>query len=340
MNKCVYCEFSFLKEFTRNIPRSNYALGGNDQFASWKAAYNFLKRSSIYVDASQKDIMEEVTENKRLLNLFQGRSNWHFMGAKFPQLDKLNIDEHKLFFSVFFCSSRSKKVREEISSRLGVLILGPNEVKHFAKLIDEKTFAVAKLRPFTWNELSLTDFASKSNSMIIVDNYILENINLYDKNIKPLLQKLIPSRIGIEYHITIFTNLTGKKPFKSQEEAIEKSKNRYNELKKKIQDIFVDLKKATYTISVIDSEEFHDRIIITNNAWIDCGSGFDLINENGNTCKRTNIRIAHPFMSDDNKRWVDEAYILLLCDCLKASQNPKNIFGDKTGQNRLMTLIE
>jgi hypothetical protein len=72
-----------------------------------------------------------------------------------------------------------------------------------------------------------------------------------------------------------------------------------------------------YKLSIFNSSEFHDRIIITNNVWIDCGGGFDLFN-NGKACKRTNLRFAFPFLIKraQSKSWINEAFVYLIKDCI------------------------
>lgn len=78
---------------------------------------------------------------------------------------------------------------------------------------------------------------------------------------------------------------------------------------KKIADKYGD--KIILSIFKIKSDEFHDRVILTNNLWIECGAGFDLFKKEDYdliATKITTLHIASPFFSDTNPSWCLSAY--------------------------------
>lgn len=206
----------------------------------------------------------------------------------------------------------------------------------FIEQHEEKTIAIPKGSHYSsWDEIDFPQQAKKSNSMIIVDNYILDDTTKIKNNIGALLDILLPDKTIVEYHIVLFGILKGTKKSLTEKDAARRCQLFGDEIKR----IRPQLK---YKLSVFNCTEFHDRIIVTNNAWIDCGGGFDLFN-NGKACKRTNIRFAFPFIinSAQTKSWVNEAFVYLINDCLKViKQNHTYMYdywGDESGQNRLLS---
>jgi hypothetical protein len=63
--------------------------------------------------------------------------------------------------------------------------------------------------------------------------------------------------------------------------------------------------------------DFHDRAILTNNLWIDSGSGFNLLRRDRlhfKAEKSTTISIAHVFFASKNINWLDNAAANLIDD--------------------------
>ena len=338
MNRRVYCEFNFLKVFVNNIPKHNDIPQHRDPYSSWRKMYRFLSKSSIFLDITKLQLLEECKRNPILLKLYTSNPNFQCLGTKFPyiqKLDKDNINEHYRFFSIFLTNS-NKRIREEISSNLGIIILGKSDITHYEDLFKEYTIPIPKNSIISWSKMPFKEFVKKSNSMIIVDNYILDDTKLYKNNFQPLLENLLPDNSDMVYHLTILGKLTGTIKSKTKEDA----KLRFDKTDRILSEICKEKENLQYNYSIYDSIEFHDRIIITNNVWIDCGAGFNLIGLYGRTDKRTNVRIAYPFMSTSEQDWVNEAFCFLLSDCIEEVQvkNGKGSWGDVTIENRLLSL--
>ncbi len=337
MNRRVYCEYDFLKYFVTKIPKHSDLPQKKDPYASWRKLFQFLMKSFILIDISKLQLLEECKRNSILQYLFTSNPNYSCLGTKYPNiktLNKHNIDSHNRFFSIFLTNS-NKRIREEISSNLGIIILGKSDITHFEELFEENTFPIPKNCKFSWNNVPFKDIVRKSNSMIIVDNYILDDTKLLKKNFQDLLEILLPNNSEVEYHITVIGKLTGTVKSMTEKDG----KLRYDKSHQILTEVCGKKNNLQFNYSIVDSNEFHDRIIITNNVWIDCGAGFNLIGLSGSTDKRTNVRIAFPFMSEGNQDWVNDAFFYLLSDCIK-EKDAGNIYGeDKHPQNRLLTLL-
>jgi hypothetical protein len=334
MKRRVYCEFEFLKYFVSNIPQNRNNLYEWDSFASWRKMFDFLKKSTIIVDVSKLHLFEECQRNSILHKLYTINQDWKCLGEKFPYINKLDndsINKNNRFFSIFLTTLK-KRIHEEISRNLGVIILGKSDITKFESYFEEKTIPIPQNSSFSWKDVLFKEMIRKSNSMIIVDNYILDDTKLLEKNLKPLLEAILPNYIEVDYHLTLFCKLTGTSKSKSDNDG----KVRYEKAFSIVSEIF-KTRGNSFKLSLVDSDDFHDRIIVTNNAWIDCGAGFNLVDLKDNSSKRTNVRMAFPFLTSGNMTWVDDAFSFLLHDCEEAKCRCKKVWGNI--ENRLLYLI-
>lgn len=337
MNKTVYCDYSFLKDFLKSRPNRCEDPLAEDPVVSWIKVYQFLYNSATFLNVSKSQFVVDALKDKDLMKFFKACTNMYFFEEDFPfgEGKDYKIVSQETLNSVYL-SSLNKFERAELSSTLGIIVLGKQDVTEFVKYHEEKTIAIPKGSQFSsWSELDFPEQAKKSNSMIIVDNYILDDTTKIKANLGSILDVLLPNRTLVDYHILIFGILKGTKKSLSGKDA----EHRYQLLNDEIKRIRPQLK---YKLSVFNSSEFHDRIIITNNVWIDCGGGFDLFN-NGKACKRTCLRFAFPFLINNahNKSWVNEAFVYLLKDCIKVlNQDHRcqyDYWGDEARENRLLS---
>lgn len=337
MNKTVYCEFSFLKDFLKSRPKHNDAPLEYDPVQSWIKLYLFLCKSSTHIDISQAKFAQEATTEESLLKFFkQSSPNLHFCNQGFDNcfidsscstLEKLN--------SVYF-SSRNKIERTELSKALGIIVIGKQETTQFESLFCERTIAIPKGNHYkSWNDISFPEYTKVSNSMIIVDNFILKPENM--ESMIELLDNILPEKLECSFDLTIYTIPNSYQEKTMCETIIQKIKGLRNE----------KMLNAKIVICKVNTSEFHDRTIITNNLWMDCGSGFDLFS-NRKASKRTNLRFAFPFMMNavNHKSWENEAYIFLIKDILKIEKPGRShtyntdYWGDESRENRLLSFYQ
>ena len=180
MNKTVYCEFAFLKDFLSSIPKHNDNPLEYDPVQSWMKLYLFLCRSLTHIDISKAKFAQEAEVDNSLQKFFkQSSPNLHFCDQGF---DNCIIDSSRSFLekqnSVYF-SSRNKIERVELSKTLGIIVLGKQEATQFESLFCERTIAIPKGNLYkSWNDISFPEYTKVSNSMIIVDNFILKPDNI------------------------------------------------------------------------------------------------------------------------------------------------------------------
>ena len=337
MNKTVYCEYGFLKDFLKSCPKHSDDPLVEDPVVSWIKVYQLLSTSATFINVSKSQFVIEAQKDYDLQKFFKRCTNMNFSEKDFPfgTGKDYRQSSQEALHSVYL-SSLNKIERAELSSTLGIIVLGKQDVIQFLNQHEERTIAIPKGNHYSsWNEIDFPEHAKHSNSMIIVDNYILDDTTKIRNNICSLLDILLPNKTTVEYHILLFGILKGTKKSLTEKDA----ERRFQLLDNEIKRIRPQLK---YKLSIFNSKDFHDRIIITNNVWIDCGGGFDLFN-NGKACKRTNIRFAFPFLinSAQKKSWINEAFIYLINDCLKVTKQEHTFkidyWGDESGENRLLS---
>jgi hypothetical protein len=145
---------------------------------------------------------------------------------------------------------------------------------------------------FTYNEQEINNkfLVPNSNSIIINDNYLFNNIgqskkNLGIINIENLLFAIMPEDCSIEFQISIFTSqakwdlLAAKKHF---EELFSSLKNKFN------YPIFLEL-------IIWDSVENHKRMLISNYFIATTDKGFDLFDESNRATDINDVLIRRIF---------------------------------------------
>ena len=323
MNKRVYCEFEFLKEFIRSCPNPNENLDGA---ISWKRMYDFLYYAYKYIDVPNIQIADEAAKNRHLLQLVK---NGNFSHDKdFPNLQ----EPSKIVFNPekknsIYLSQLSKKQKELVSSEYGIIIIGKDDILKFSKRFSKVHRAIAKNSQKNWYDL-IPENIKTANSLILSDNYILSDTKLINENIVCLLDLLLPYKSKFSFPIFIYTY-----------EMKNNEKGRYQLLKEEIKKIRPDL-SFRLTVCKVYKNDFHDRNLITNNLYIECGSGFDLIS-NGVSTKRTNLRMSYPFMTyEDGKDSEMEAYVNFISDIINVDRRDHkymiDYWGDEKKENELI----
>jgi len=335
-NKIVYCEFAFLMDFLKSCPMHNdNPLEGDDPVLSWIKVYRFLSCSETRLDISKEQYREAALKDKDLMKSFKACTNMYFCDKDFA----FKKGQQKLFgkdeLHSVYMTTRNRLERAKLATSLGILVIGKQDINKFVELYKDRTVVIPKGDAYTsWDDVEFPEQAKISNSMIIVDNYILDDTNQISINIGSLLDKLLPETTETVYHIFIYGMFKGTSKSKTESDA----QRRYDLINEEVKQRRPNL---NHKLSILDTKDFHDRIIVTNNVWIDCGAGFDLFKK-GRACKRTNIRFAFPFMLEglQQKYWANEAFAYLIEDCIKIERKEHtykfDFWGEQPRENRLI----
>lgn len=335
MTKTIYCELDFLRDFVRNIPLPDL-LGDDEKYLSWKKMYQLLKNNIVIFDRLLSE--EELKELKgRKDTDVSSKALWTIVSMNFETSNSFqllrdnNFEDlsNDLLQSIYLMIINQRK-KLEISQATGILLLGKSDIAKYDSLysIRNINLSVSDNKYRDWSEMDFPESIRISNSLIIVDNYILEDTKKFEKNIYALLDVVLPFYTFVDYHISLFVE-----PKKYSESDMQL---RYDKIVTKIQEIRPNLH---FNLEIIDaSNKFHDRKLITNNIYIRCGEGFDIFPIK----KSTDVDIAFPFLDNSRFKSDNESYYTLIEELKSIDYNSgygKHRWGGDSVTNRLLTQI-
>ena len=366
----IYCDLDFLKSLLSKQDAESSSLDAsyNDENEITVSMRNLILSSDVklYLNISQEEynkIQSEISK-KRLKAAKKGReleltsferlmldmemrqqnnaSHLHLNSKKVIFNDTLL---HGNYLNALFFSCEPKETCEKAMEEYGVLVICSETIEDFQYLIFDHGAAIRKLEESDWEKcISGENATIPCNSLIVVDNYVLNDGSKIEENLTPLLDSILPKNLkkSVTFELTIFATL-------KKDNGTEFDINgRYIKIKEILEKIRPGM---SFSLSILKcpKDEFHDRNIASNNLLIGCGGGFDLFN-NGRSQKTTTVFAFHPFFYMHSK-WSRKAYSDLLNDASEVFKRANTldnldmqyrmtnfIYGVK--QNRLLDQIE
>lgn len=308
-NRMVFCEIAFWEKFSGSYPVSMPLPDERELkiIKTWIEFYELLSRSEVHVDCNVSEFVAIAEKDPKLFHLWKrsagGNSRFEFDGP-FSLEQTLSSS----LFSVLLTGTG----KAPLAKHYGIISINGGNWHTKGRLFVDNGINIRVNEQWNWQEFAVHFPELASNSMVIVDNYILKNGK---HDLPKLLDLLLPESCEVEYHLTIFS-LPGRLTKDDIEKIIQAKKPRLAD------HLFLEI------IPVTGSTEFHDRAIITNNLWLFVGGGFDLtrIDRTLNqivVSRSTTIEIVYPFFAKTNMEKVDDAYENLIRDaqvCLEHSR--------------------
>ena len=352
--KVVFCEMAFLQEFLSSYPR----LEPNDESLrlvdAWMSFYQFVCKADICLDISVNDFKSIRNGNEWLFRLWKkstdGLCGLEFKKDEFPDISSLKGGEQdKIVLNAVFLTTKEDEVCKRKAQELGVFVLNPDMAKHCNHLFYDSGTAFPNERARNWSFLkgltgsNVCPSINISNSMLIIDNYILyddwdfDYQNKMKYNLKPILQALLPDKLaeGEIYDITVFVGVRSED--RNKRNLYEAQ---YNYLRTMIEEIRKGLRFRLSVFVGKDEDKFHDRSIVTNNVLINSGHGFGILRRDGKTNSPTSVNIVFPFFQNKID-WCDNTYINIMRTAKKIMDRlhePNiNCWGDDKEENKLVS---
>ncbi|MCQ2249794.1 MAG: hypothetical protein MJZ66_01655 [Bacteroidales bacterium] len=312
----VYCQKlfweGFLKNFSKTLP-----LPTNEQIERSKSFMNlfqFLVNSNLVFDYKFIDFLEKTTscnsplQNGQLPQTREEIEAMHFQqivnnynaglcGLDFQKdlLSDIAMDDKKL--SSVYCLFKTPEECEDLSQKFGVLAIPTlDNYTDYNYLFKDNGKSMPKGEKNDWTFVKRL-LKSPFNALVIEDNYIHDDI---DNNLLPLLGQILPDKLGVDFHLSIFTNLS---------ETV-KVEDLYGKVEKYIQQSKPDLK---FVLNIFNDnpranpKQFHDRKLFTNYAVILSGAGFNPNNKKNQSENLTDINVLHPYFNQDND-WITDSH--------------------------------
>lgn len=335
--KCVYCETRFLRRYISKLDKPQKDTLSHEH-EMWESIKSLIFSSDIKLcldiskatfdgymqkidqkrqKASERKHRVRLTAFERLLldlNYKQAVNEVHLKFIEdFPQIKRFKVDKQLDLLNAFYFTCEDKKTCEMISKQYGIIVLSPDNISELSPVLLDQGVALRKREISNWQKI-LHKTYFPCNSAIIVDNYVLNETEQMIENLKGIFDAILPCSLnpGAPFHISIFTAL------KRDKRTDLPSQIRLKKITEMIHEIRPEL---NFKLSILkcSSDQFHDRTIITNNAYIGCGAGFNLFNK-GKSQKTTTINIVFPFLNQ-NIKWASGAYSNLISDLLSVYNN-------------------
>lgn len=257
----TYITLDFLQTFFEAEPK--IFLLENDQI--WLQMYHLLAKADFqrYLDVLPEELVKQSQKDKlgihskELLKILVD----HYYSDRRLDIKELKECRHIEPFSYIFSKSDKNSYKN-----LGYYSCDSySEKVQINLLLKKKTLSISKVKEINrlknWDELNR--YVLPFHSMIVADNYLLTEISSVSKYLKTLL-----SNNKHVTHLTLVANLLINKDNKRRNgdnneviiEKRQKAENSFNEICKNL----IELNVKVSIILFNHSNEFHDRIIITN----------------------------------------------------------------------------
>lgn len=348
--KVVYCEISFLQKFLNSRPM----LETNDEsmrlLDAWMSFYNFICKAEIILDVTAGEFKSLTIKNEWLYRLWKkstdNQCGLEFKKNDFPDISSLSSGVSETELNAVYLTTKADEVCEKKSKELGVFIFNTEIAKRCNHLFCDSGNAFPNDNAKDWSFIKgLTGSSVKppinvSNSMLVIDNYVLsddKDIDFkkkFEYNLKPIFQCILPEELanGLIYDITFFVS--------ARNETSHLYDTHYNFLKTEIQRIRRELRFRLSIFIGKDSDKFHDRSIVTNNVMINSGHGFGILKSGGKTNSPTSVNIVFPFFQT-KIAWCDDSYQNIMQTAKKITgrlHEPfNNCWGEHQEENRLIS---
>lgn len=295
----------------------------------YRALYNFLFESivEIHIDSSEADLDNEYKEACKVVKKSAKKNTYCPLYERFIYKihdAKYNDQEHiQLYFNHHALTLETDSIDveglyltmlsvdqcKEITKKTGAFIISQDNIGMLEPLTNDSGISLPQKIESNWSEVLKQCEVYKwkrnapCNFITIVDNYLLNNMDIIEVNLMPILDFLLPDQFcSGNFCINIITMLKDSGP-NGKDLPFESRLNRVKKIIKQID------RPYSIELCIIKNSDktFHDRTIITDNLWIGCGAGFDLFNERGKASKSTIINVVSPFINDKVK-WTFIAY--------------------------------
>lgn len=312
-----YCKEDFLLYFLNNYVTDPTDLNNrrcNDLYDF------FLKKTDICIDSTEKMLSE--TNNQMIKHLLKmsltGGPKFILLPYQFKNIDE---DEKSLLVSnpspFYFLTHHNLYNIEKFGIQISDLNNYLTEIgKISSEVLTLRVHPKQELNQFkSWEDITL--FAPQRNSLVIADNYFLDNEQLYPYNIYKLLESFLPENLSFQdFNLTIITRQELLNPGRKYELI-----NKY----------LISLNKPYETkfgIFLTATNKPHDRYLVSNYLRINVGHSFEIFNDKGNPKKETEITYI-PINSGNSTM----AHLLLLKTLAEYTKDAQ-CFGSR--ENRLL----
>ena len=346
--KTIFLETAFWDKFSECARALNPFCEGGDpvetfeKISRWNNLYKFICRSSVYSDSPLSSLAEKAKTDPMLLHLLKstgdGKMDLTSSEEPFPDLDsskefECEGDHEAIYFT--------EKDHRPGAIKHGVINICIDTIwNHQSKFLDS---GKAVQSDAGWHWRSMDILKENSNSMVIIDNFILApdkkngqcSINY---SLRELLRLSLPDSSDEDYTLSLFyfDDSEERKVREYRKDQFFRSINDFLRRNKKCLKVTLELFPPVAN-GINYHKDFHDRTVITNNVWIGSEAGFDLLipdttlATNARAIKTTKTHGLYFGFGNEVAEWLTQSYDHLIAEAKRCIKR----YGYST-QNRLL----
>jgi hypothetical protein len=252
--------------------------------------------SHVMLDLTDQEFDKLIVKNPYIKALLKRPSKKTYpLKEYFNQIETADLSQHA---RDIFLLNKTSEICNNLMNVSGVLTLCSETLSEI-KILTKRNY-----RSYSKGQASASDNNSGAwrnffgeynlnplNSIVVIDNFLFNKIELGKRNLISLIKAVLPERLEISFQILIVLN---NKEGKFSTEKLNKIKHDIEtELKSDVQ-YQIDVSIVTY---LSKKEEFHKRVIVTNYHLISADYGFDVFDEKGNAEKPNDIFVSGAYFS-------------------------------------------
>lgn len=332
--KHVYCEKNFLEHCIKTIAGWKFCEQNFEELRLWMCIKSLIFSPDIvlHLDISDDDLPQfNGPKSQKVFSAWaielaqmQSEQKIHLKLGDFVTPETINKSDNKQL-TAYYLTCCDCETCQKCMDECGVLAICPENIKDFTSILYDNGMAINRKGKAEWKKI-INCSPCLCNSLILVDNYIFNDFKLLDDNLKQILDALLPKRLNIPFHIAICSEMGNK----TEQDCRIKVDNLIKSIRSNLI-VKIDILKCA-------TSDFHDRIIITNNIYISCGSGFEILKYDFNisrfstiSTKMTAVTILFPFFQTSVK-WTTNAYSNMINEVSRVRKSR-----DTKMENRLIT---
>ena len=234
--KSVYCQLEFLKSIFANNECKTLSTNNVDFF-------DIVRDSIIYFDKSEDEVKSLGKINPYVGRLIKMDANgecnidWLDDELKLEDYinDYINTNGAYDFSPVIFVYQVKKQQKsnnnlcQKFSSQYGLMVYDQDSYKKIGMAFEDSGYAVKRNSTDSWSNL-LGSRQFYGNSLVIIDDYLLNDTGLYENNLYEILDVLLPCDISIPFYLTFIrgkSNMEMASQYKKITERVKKLRPRY-----------------------------------------------------------------------------------------------------------------
>lgn len=317
--KHVYCEKKFLEHCIKTIAEWKFCENNYEELQLWMCIKKMIFSSDIVLHLNitfdEIDTIENKSKNELTLfekNLCDILDRQQQNTDDTPEIQLVlrdfvtvdNIDKsNNTHLTAYYLTCCDSETCQNCMEECGVLAICPENLKNYKAILYDNGVAIKRNETAAWKKI-INCSPCLCNSLILVDNYIFNDFKLLDDNLKQILDAMLPEKLSfdIPFHISICSEMGNK----TGQDCLMRVENLIKNIRPNLI-VKIDILKCS-------TNEFHDRIIITNNIYLSCGSGFEIFKYDFKiskfstiSTKTTSVNILFPFFQTF-VQWTTNAY--------------------------------